>query len=95
MKAFLYYQGEEELFTHSVNELLKLAASYDKQFISVKTAKDLDRYYIPTRYLNGLAGIVPAEFFDTPEECQCAQEMAKNVLVLINEKVKCLTNNKV
>ena len=69
LKAFLFSRGEEELFTHSVKDLVDLATSHAKAFSKVKGAKDLDRFYIPTRYPNSLAGNVPAEFFDNPQEC--------------------------
>jgi len=88
LKAFLFFKGEEELFTHSVKDLIDIAAAYDKDFEDVKSAKDLDRYYIPTRYPNGIAGNVPAEFFDKPEECENAQKLAKNVLDLVRKKIK-------
>ncbi len=88
LKAFLFLKGEEELFTHSVKELISIAAAYHKDFEKVKLAKDLDRYYISTRYPNSLAGNVPAEFFDHPEECERAQKLAKGVIELVEEKIK-------
>ena len=88
LKAFLFFHGEEELFTHSVKELIDIAIAYDKDFENVKPSKDLDRYYIPTRYPNGLAGNVPAEFFDKPEECESAQKLAKGVVELVEKKIK-------
>lgn len=87
LKAYLYYQGEEELFTHSVNDLLKLAISYDKEFEKALKAKTLDRYYIPTRYPNGLAGDVPAEFFDDPDECRSSRELAVAAIELVKLKI--------
>lgn len=92
LKAFLFSQGEEELFTHSVKELIDIAISYDKAFEGIKLAKDLDRYYIPTRYPNGLAGNVPSEFFDNPEECEAAQVLAKSVIELVERKIRQMTN---
>ncbi|MBT9131098.1 MAG: hypothetical protein DDT42_01922 [candidate division WS2 bacterium] len=88
LKAFLFSRGEEELFTHSVKELIDIALSYDKAFEGIKSAKDLDRYYIPTRYPNGLAGNVPSEFFDKPEECEAAQALAKSVIELVERKIR-------
>lgn len=88
LKAFLFLKGEEELFTHSVKELLDIAAAHDKDFKRVRQAKDLDRYYIPTRYPNGLAGNVPAEFFDKPEEAAVAQKLARSVIDLVTQKIE-------
>ena len=88
LKAFLFFHGEEELFTHSVKDLIDIAGAYDKDFERVKSAKDLDRYYIPTRYPNSIAGNIPAEFFDKPEECEGAQNLARNVISLVQKKIK-------
>src|SRR3990170_192619 len=88
LKAFLFFKGEEELFTHSVKDLIDIAVDYERVFENVKSAKDLDRYYIPTRYPNGLAGNVPAEFFDKPEECESAQKLARSVINLVEKKIK-------
>jgi HEPN domain-containing protein len=88
LKAFLFFKGEEELFTHSVKDLIDIAIAYDKDFEKVKKAKDLDRYYIPTRYPNAIAGNVPSEFFDKPEECEQAQKLARSVIELVEKKIK-------
>ena len=87
LKAYLYHQGEEELFTRSVQDLLELAIPYDKEFEEVSKAKTLDRYYVPTRYPNGLAGDVPADFFDDPEECRGARELATKAIELVKKKI--------
>ena len=46
IKGFLYAQGEEHLFGHSVAELCKKVIVYDNEFESVKKASVLDKYYI-------------------------------------------------
>lgn len=84
----LFFKGEEELFTHSVKDLIDIAIVYDKDFEKVKKAKDLDRYYIPTRYPNAIAGNVPSEFFDKPEECEQAQKLARSAIELVEKKIK-------
>jgi HEPN domain-containing protein len=50
VKAYLHLKTKstEVLFTHSLDELLKLAAEVDKSMSAVADAKRLDRYYIPT-----------------------------------------------
>jgi len=45
-----------------------MAVNIDADFKRVASAKKLDRYYIPTRYPNGLPGGVPSRYFDDPEE---------------------------
>ena len=83
----MFLKDEEALLTHSVKDLLGIVIAYDKDFENVKSAKNLDRYYIPTRYPNGLAGNVPAEFFDNPEECENAQKLANLVIELVKNKI--------
>ena len=49
---------------HSVAKLLKSAIRYDPDLGVIKSTAGLDKYYIPTRYPNGLPGGVPYEAFD-------------------------------
>ena len=87
LKAFIYLSEEEHLHTHSVTKLLEIAISIDGNFDSVKKAGRLDDYYIPTRYLNGLPGVVPATYYDDPDEAQKAVELAESVINLVREKI--------
>jgi HEPN domain-containing protein len=82
LKAYLYLsiRSIEVLFTHSIDELLDSVAEIDPAFREVAGAKKLDRYYIPTRYPNGLPGGVPSRYFDDPVEAEEAMQLAKNVL---------------
>jgi len=79
LKAFLYAKGEERVFGHSVAELLKRAMEHDGSFEDCKSASVLDKYYIPTRYPNGLPGGVPYEAFDEVD-AKRAIELAKSVI---------------
>jgi HEPN domain-containing protein len=47
----------------------------------------LDKYYIPTRYPNGLPGGVPSRYFDDPKEAKEAMELAKRVIELAEKKI--------
>ena len=87
LKAYLYFKGEEPVFSHSVTELLPFAASYDPDFESLVRAKRLDDYYLPTRYPNSLPGGVPAEYYDDETEALEAERMAEAVLALVKEKL--------
>lgn len=64
LKAFLYAQGAEAVWGHSVGELCRDAAAHDPRFaeLGAETAA-LDQYYIPTRYPNGLPGGIPADVY--------------------------------
>ena len=87
LKAFLYAKGEEIVFGHSVAELLKRAMEYDESFKDCKSASVLDKYYIPTRYPNGLPGGVPYEAFDEAD-AKRAIELAKSVIEIVKKKLK-------
>ena len=64
VKAFIYAQGEEIVLGHSVANLLKHALRYNPDLEEILGAGGLDKYYIPTRYPNGLPGGLPFEAFD-------------------------------
>jgi HEPN domain-containing protein len=88
LKAFIYLREDEPVFSHSVAHLVKLAASLDVAFKTVKGAKRLDEYYIPTRYPNGLPGEVPARYYDDPDEAREALAWAKKIVGLVKRKIK-------
>ncbi|MFQ6057108.1 MAG: HEPN domain-containing protein [Methanosarcinales archaeon] len=54
LKAFLFLKGERAILTHSVYGLIIKCLNYDSAFRTIIKAKELDEYYIPTRYPNGL-----------------------------------------
>ena len=65
LKALLYFLGERRVIGHSINQLCDQCANYCNQFTHLKNqVKQLDLYYIPTRYPNGLPGGIPAEMYD-------------------------------
>ncbi len=81
-KAFIYAQGEEIVLGHSVAQLLRHARKYDRDLDEIKRAGGLDKYCIPTRYLNGLPGGLPFEAFDEGE-AEKALKMAADVLEFV------------
>ena len=88
-KAYLYLKVESvQIFhTHSINDLLEMAVELDPDFKQVASAKKLDRYYIMTRYPNGLPGGVPSRYFDDPEEAEEAMRIARSAIELIEGKI--------
>jgi HEPN domain-containing protein len=90
LKAYLYWKVKSArvFHTHSVDELAKMAVEIDSDFERVTLAKKLDRYYIPTRYPNGLPGGVPSRYFDDPEEAEEAMQLAKSTIDLIEKKLE-------
>jgi HEPN domain-containing protein len=88
LKAYLYLKAEsiDVFYTHSIDELIRMACELDKDFGDVVSAKKLDQYYIPTRYPNGLPGGIPSRFFDDPKEAEDAMKLAKSVVDLVEIK---------
>ena len=89
LKAYLYLKVKsiEVFYTHSIDDLLEMTVDIDPDFKEVAQAKKLDKYYIPTRYPNGLPGGVPSRFFDDPKEAKEAMELAKRVIELVEKRV--------
>ena len=89
LKAYLYLKVKsiEVFYTHSIDDLLEMAMDIDPDFKEVAQAKKLDKYYVPTRYPNGLPGGVPSRYFDDPKEAEEAMELAKRVIELVEKKV--------
>lgn len=68
LKAFLYDLGEGPVIGHSAYKLTQSCAAHDPRFATLlKAARQLDQYYIPTRYPNGLPGGIPHEVYDTSD----------------------------
>lgn len=88
-KAYLYLNVESvQIFhTHSISDLSEMAVELDPDFERVASAKKLDRYYIMTRYPNGLPGGVPSRYFDDPEEAEEAMRLARSAIGLIESKI--------
>ena len=64
LKAILYLSGARFVPGHSLVELLERATTGTDSLLHLRdSARQLDQYYIPTRYPNGLPGGVPAEVF--------------------------------
>jgi HEPN domain-containing protein len=85
LKAYLYAQGEERVWGHSVADLARQCAEYDAGFEAlVGIGGGLDRHYIPTRYPNGLPGGIPAEAFDA-DDAEKALRQARRIIRQVEE----------
>lgn len=83
LKAYLYAQGAEVVWGHSVAELCEEAAAHDASFRRLgEEAAALDQYYIPTRYPNGLPGGIPADAY-TRTDGERALGLCRSVLDLV------------
>jgi HEPN domain-containing protein len=82
LKAYLYSLGEELVLGHSVAKLLRETSRHDQAFEKLKKVSGLDKYYVPTRYPNGLPGGVPYEAFDEIDATR-AMELASELISYI------------
>lgn len=88
LKAYLYATGERHVFGHSVSELAqRCAASSEPLHDILPKIKKLDRFYIQTRYPNGLPGGVPAEAFDL-EDADFALTRAAETLQTVRAAIQ-------
>ncbi len=64
IKACLYSIGKRRVIGHSLYEMVSELAAIDEKFnLVIDSAKRLDRFYITTRYPNGLPGGSPYQVF--------------------------------
>jgi HEPN domain-containing protein len=84
LKAYLFFKGEELIFTHSIFHLCTLASSYDPLFEKLREqVKQLDFYYVEARYPNAIEDTIPAVFYNQADADQ-AVEMAGRVINTIS-----------
>ena len=88
LKAYLYYRRHRFVHGHSVSELAARCAKYDESFTTLKKGLAmLDRFYIPTRYPNGLPGGIPAEAYFA-EDAEQALAVAEEALSFVRERLE-------
>jgi HEPN domain-containing protein len=64
LKACLYARGERHVIGHSLFVMSQELSNSDRSFQDIlNEAKELDRFYIPTRYPNGLPGGSPFQTY--------------------------------
>ena len=65
LKACLYALGKRRVIGHSLYEMVDEISGHDRRFKEISSeAKRLDRFYIPTRYPNGIPGGSPFQVYD-------------------------------
>ncbi|MCL5264305.1 MAG: HEPN domain-containing protein [Chloroflexi bacterium] len=87
LKAYLFLRGRRAIISHSVASLLRECEQIDSSFSLVRLAKELDKYYIPTRYPNGLPDQIPHEYYGKEDARKCISH-AQAVLKLVSERTK-------
>ncbi len=86
LKAYLYLKGNQLVWGHSVAELADDASATDTSFAALKEKGSfLDRFYIPTRYPNGLPGGIPSESFNE-RDAEEAMQAAKAIIAAVAAK---------
>ncbi|NVM22972.1 MAG: HEPN domain-containing protein [Desulfobacterales bacterium] len=79
LKACLYATGKRRILGHSLFEMVEELSRTDEHFQTIlNPAKRLDRFYIPTRYPNGLPGGSPFQVY-TVQDLTEAYEDVKTV----------------
>ena len=88
LKAYLFFTGERFVLSHSVTKLALDCGQKDKGFEAIiDGARILDKYYIPTRYPDALAGpSAPFELY-TQGEAEEALSYAAKILDLVRKKI--------
>ena len=87
LKALLYSAGAEAVWGYSVAELCQdIIAIHPDLAPLAAIGGPLDKYYIPTRYPNGLPGGIPSDAF-VSADAQMAISMAEQVLDTISSKL--------
>lgn len=80
LKACLYATGKRLVIGHSLFEMVTELIEKDGSFQDIRnSARKLDRFYIPTRYPNGLPGGAPYQVY-TKEDLSGALEDLRKVI---------------
>ncbi|MFH0875084.1 MAG: HEPN domain-containing protein [archaeon] len=88
LKSYLYLKGERGILSHSNLSLIKKCAEIDKAFeILKRNAKELDSYYLSTRYPDSLPDGVPCEVYEK-EDAVSAVSAAEKIIYFVKEKIK-------
>jgi HEPN domain-containing protein len=78
LKACLYARGERRVIGHSLFEMIDRLSQTDAEFqIITDEARRLDRFYIPTRYPNGLPGGSPFQIFTAADINEAFKDLKK------------------
>lgn len=86
LKAFLFWNGEDP-WGHSVADLCREAGRHDAELATLlPRVAPLDKFYIPTRYPNGLPGGIPADAFSSADAAG-ALDLADLVLETVGRTV--------
>lgn len=78
LKACLYGSGRRRVIGHSLFEMVSELSKESNEFKSiVDPCRRLDRFYIPTRYPNGLPGGSPFQVYSEADLGSALEDVAK------------------
>lgn len=87
LKAFLYSRGERPVIGHATHQLVQRCSQYDSAFDPLlDSCRQLDQYYIPTRYPNGLPDGIPHDIY-TEEQSARAVTLAQTIIGEVEGKL--------
>lgn len=87
LKALHYLAGERLVIGHAVTQLLDAVVSQYPALAGLRDiVRQLDQYYIPTRYPNGLPGGVPSDVF-TRRQADDAVAGARSIIAVVREAI--------
>ena len=83
LKSFLYLNGENPVLGHSTLKLAERAATYETGFQKVlDPCRDLDVFYLATRYPNGIPDGAPFEYFRL-QHAEKARQAFDDILTVV------------
>ena len=83
LKSYLIAAGRSRVVSHSVRLLLVECERLEPGFSGIRAAAELDRYYVPTRYPDGLPGDIPHAHFDAEAAERC-RSLALSVIEFVS-----------
>lgn len=87
LKAFLISRGRRRILEHSITELVQRCAELEPDFAALREpARELDRFYIPTRYPDALPGGAPFEVFAADDSAR-GLEKAERIAAFVRTKI--------
>lgn len=87
LTAYLYAAGRRGIVSHSIFGLLNECETLNADFAFVKEARELDQFYLPTRYPNSLQGTTPHHFFGEEHALRC-QSLARSVIEFVKRSME-------
>jgi len=92
LKGFLYLKGERPVIGHATLKLSERCTKYNSRFQTIQDAcRELDIFYLPTRYPNGIPEGVPYEYFSS-SHAEKAAKAYESILAIIRDFFTSLTD---